>query len=90
MLMAASLALPMIWTQQTFDNSVQCRVSVGILYSGVCMLNTGVISMSGRSSEQESRPTADQDDTRVPTLKRDLKKGGTSRSAKPLSTAVKR
>ena len=80
----------MIRTRQTFDNSVQCSVSVGILYSGVCVLNAGFISMSGRSSEQESRPTAEQDDTRVPTLKRDLKKGGTSRSPKPLSTAVKR
>ena len=80
-----------IWTRQTFDSSsVQCRVSEGILYSGVCVLNTGFTSMSGRSSEQESRPTADQEETRVPTLKRDVKKGGTSRSSKSLSTAVKR
>lgn len=47
--------------------------------------------MSGRSTEQESRPTAEPDDqARVPTLKRELKKGGTSRSPKTISTAVKR
>lgn len=46
--------------------------------------------MSGRSAEQESRPTAEQEDTRIPALKRENKKGGTSRSPKPLSTAVKR
>lgn len=48
--------------------------------------------MSGRSTEQGNRPTAEQDDnTRGPTLKRELKKqGGMSRSPKTLSTAVKR
>ncbi|CAH3113495.1 unnamed protein product [Porites evermanni] len=46
--------------------------------------------MSGRSSEQANRPAAESDETRVPSLKRDLKKGSTSRSPKTLSTAVKR
>ncbi|XP_073230276.1 ubiquitin-conjugating enzyme E2 E1-like isoform X2 [Porites lutea] len=45
--------------------------------------------MSGRSSEQANRPAAESDETRVPSLKRDLKKGSTSRSPKTLSTAVK-
>lgn len=49
--------------------------------------------MSGRAAEQANRPTAEENDnTRASTLKRELrdKKGGTSRSPKTLSTAVKR
>ena len=47
--------------------------------------------MSGRSSEQDNRATAESDGARVTSLKpRELKKGATSRSPKTLSTAVKR
>lgn len=49
--------------------------------------------MSGRAAEQANRPAAENDDsTRSSTLKRELrdKKGGTSRSPKTVSTAVKR
>ena len=47
--------------------------------------------MSGRSTEQDNCSAAGSNDTRVPSLKRELKKAGaTSRSPKTLSTAVKR
>ena len=46
--------------------------------------------MSGRSTEQDNCSAAGSNDTRVPSLKRELKKGATSRSPKTLSTAVKR
>ena len=46
--------------------------------------------MSGRSSEQDNCASAETNETRVQGLKRDHKKGGTSRSHKTLSTAVKR
>ena len=55
-----------------------------------CILNVGVIQMSGRSTEQAGCAAVESDETRVSSLKRELKKGGSSRSPKTLSTAVKR